>query len=79
MTPRTQHVAVLIIEEMLERAWSPFDLSARSGIEPIELGALFAGERRLDAAMARGLAGAFGTSAEFWLNLDRADHELRRS
>lgn len=82
MKPRARHAAEAIeaiMEEPIERAWATPDLIDRSGIHPIDLGALFAGARRVVTAMAEGLARASGTSAECWLSLDRADSVPRSS
>lgn len=66
-------VQVHIADEMEARGWSLFDLSCMSGLalETIIV-PLMDHHVRLDTIMAIRLALAFGTTPEFWRNLDAA-------
>lgn len=79
MKPCTR-VGDYIVEEMQARGLSPLDLAGLSGINPIVLGAVIAGEERVSLEIAEGLARAFGTSVDYWLRLQIAydEWEVRR-
>lgn len=75
----TFHVGEYIADELAERGWTVRELAERMGGNPainelsVEL-ALHVRDPRafVGPKMADGLARAFGTSAQLWLNLDRA-------
>jgi len=58
-------------EESEIRRWSMGELEERSGLELTDLLDALTG-RPITEHIAAGLARAFGTSAELWLNLDAA-------
>lgn len=80
-------VGEFIADELEARGWTPRDLAERMGGEvdvnelTIELH-IACGESHPDAYMgqetADGLARAFGTSAELWMNLDAAYRSWRK-
>ena len=59
-----------ILEELEERNWSKGDLADIMGRPPQLVSALLKGTRKITLETAKDLAAAFGTSAEFWVNLD---------
>jgi HTH-type transcriptional regulator / antitoxin HigA len=59
-----------IREELEARGWSQSDLAEILGRPPRLVSELIGGKRALTPETARGLAQAFGTSAELWLNLE---------
>lgn len=59
-----------IREELEERGWSQADLARVIGRDESNLSKLIAGKMSLTPAMARDLSAAFGTSAEYWMNLE---------
>lgn len=78
------HPGVYLLEEMEARGWSVRDVAERMGGQELVINELLVeqiigetymlpndAECELDPETAAKLARAFGTSAEFWLNLDR--------
>lgn len=65
-------VARIIVRELEARLWTPLEVVERGHLDPIEFGALLAGEQRMTPELADGLARAFGTSVEFWSRLGAA-------
>lgn len=61
-----------IREELDARGWSQADLAAILGRPPRLISELVAGKRAVTPETAKGLAQAFGTSAELWMNLESA-------
>ncbi len=59
-------------EELEARGWSQADLAEILGRSEGLVSDIVAGKRGISPETARGLAAAFGTSAEFWMNLDAA-------
>ncbi len=59
-----------IREELEARGWSQQDLAEILGRPPRLVSELIGGKRALTPETAKGLAQAFGTSAEFWMNLE---------
>ncbi len=57
-----------IREEMEAREWSQLDLADILGVRPPALSKLLAGTTKVTALIAEKLSGAFGTSAELWMN-----------
>jgi HTH-type transcriptional regulator/antitoxin HigA len=61
-----------IKDELEERGWTQLDLAEILG-RPLQLvSEIILGKRGISPETARGLAEAFGTSAQLWLNLDAA-------
>lgn len=63
---RATHPLKILIEELKARDWTAEEFSSRSGLSKEQL------QRqpfRIDQEFAEGFAKAFGTSVEFWLNL----------
>ena len=59
-------------DELTERGWTQGDLAAILG-RPVSLvNGIIMGKRGISAKTAHGLAAAFGTSPEYWMNLDVA-------
>ena len=64
-------------DELEARGWTPDDL-AKAMRRPVAAVNLIINDRRgITLEIANELAGAFGTSSEFWLKLDRA-YRLRK-
>ncbi|MFZ2492263.1 MAG: helix-turn-helix domain-containing protein [Thermoanaerobaculia bacterium] len=57
-------------DEMEERGWSQVDLAEVLGKPTAAVNELVLGKREITPATARSLAEAFGTSAQYWLNLE---------
>lgn len=64
-------------EELDARGWSQADFAEIMGRPPATVSDLILGKRSISPEIARGLAAALGTSAEFWMNLDTA-YQLSR-
>ena len=64
-------------DELEARGWTQADLAEIMGRPPSMIAQLVAGKRGITPETARGLSAAFGTSAEFWMNLD-AIYQLSR-
>jgi HTH-type transcriptional regulator/antitoxin HigA len=61
-----------IREELEERGWTQADLAKIMGRPASALNLIIAGKKGITAETAKELASAFGTSADFWLNLENA-------
>jgi len=61
-----------IMEELEERGWSQRDLAAIMGVQPSIVNGIIKGARPISLDLARNLAAAFGTSAQYWVNMDTA-------
>ena len=61
-----------IREELETRGWTQGDLAAITGRPPQMISLLLKGNKIVTPETARDLAAAFGTSPQFWLNLDNA-------
>jgi HTH-type transcriptional regulator/antitoxin HigA len=59
-----------IREELEARGWSQADLAERLGLPLRLISELVAGERAVTPETARGLAQAFESSPELWMNLE---------
>lgn len=57
-------------EELEARGWSQTELAEILGRPPRLINEIIAGKRAITPETAKGLAAAFGTSAEFWMNLE---------
>lgn len=62
---------VLVRETMKARGMTADDLSARTFLRPEAVAGILSGQLRIAGPTARLLAGAFGTSADMWLNAQR--------
>src|SRR5436190_21832091 len=75
--PRTAiHPGEHLAEELRELGVSPTELAARIAVPADRVAAVIDGRRRITADTALRLGHWFGTSAEFWLNLQKL-YELR--
>ena len=59
-----------IREELGERGWTQVDLADILGRPPQVVNEIVAGKRSVTPETAKGLADAFGTSAQLWMNLE---------
>lgn len=66
-----------IREELDERGWTQVDLADILGRPPQVVNEIVAGKRSITPETAKGLADAFGTSAQLWMNLE-ASYQLSR-
>lgn len=64
-------------EELEAREWSQQELADILGRPPRLVSELMSGKRAVTPETARGLADAFGTSAEYWMNLE-SQYQLSR-
>ena len=60
-----------IVDELKVRGWSVSELALRSILSLDEVEEIIAGTRRIGVGLACHIAGAFGTTAKFWLALER--------
>jgi HTH-type transcriptional regulator/antitoxin HigA len=65
-------------DELEARGWSQADLAEILGRTERTVSEIVTGKRSLTTEMARGLADAFGTAPQFWMNLEVA-YQLSRS
>src|SRR4051812_37965534 len=61
-----------IRDELEARGWTQQDLAQILGRPLVAVNQIIGGKRGITPETAQGLAAAFGTSAEFWLNLASA-------
>lgn len=61
-----------ISEELEERGWSQADLAEILGKTPATVNQIIKVKRRITPEVAEGLSAAFGTTAEYWTNLETA-------
>lgn len=70
--PRTPiHPGEVLADELAETGLSAAALARLLGVPPNRVSQLIAGKRNLTADTALRLARYFGTSAEFWMNLQK--------
>jgi HTH-type transcriptional regulator / antitoxin HigA len=62
----------VIKEELEERGWSQRDLAAIMGVQPSIVSGIIKGTKSVSLDLARNLAAAFGTSAQYWVNMETA-------
>jgi len=67
----------IIREEIEARGWSQVEFAEILGRPPRLVSELIAGKRAITPETAKGLAAAFGTSAQLWLNLE-SSYQLSR-
>lgn len=63
---------IFIKEELDARSWTAAPMAEALGCPMITANEIITGKRRITPPTARALASAFGTSAEYWLNLEAA-------
>ncbi len=69
----------ILAEEFLEpMGLSHRELARRMGVNPARVNEIVRGKRSITADTALRLAGALGTSARFWMNL-QTNHDLARA
>jgi len=68
----------LLREELEERGWTQGDLAEILGVSQRLVSEIATGKRTITRETARRLGAAFGTSAQFWLNLESA-YQLARA
>lgn len=81
MTPTNPEAFIpgeYISEELKARGWSQLDLAEILGRPPQAVNEIIKGKRAITPDTARGLASAFGTSAQLWMNLQSA-YDLART
>jgi HTH-type transcriptional regulator/antitoxin HigA len=61
-----------VMEELEERGWSQRDLAAIMGVQPSVVNGIVKGTKPISLDLAQNLAAAFGTSAQYWINMDTA-------
>ena len=61
-----------LAEELEARGWSQTELAEILGRPPRLVNEIIAGKRAITPETAKGLSAAFGTSPEFWMNLETA-------
>lgn len=61
-----------IKEELEKRGWTQRDLADVMGVQPSIVSALVKGTKPISLDLARNLSAAFGTTAQFWVNMDTA-------
>jgi antitoxin HigA-1 len=66
------HPGELLAEELTEIDVVPADLARQIGVPPNRISQIMAGKRGISADTALRLGRWFGTSPEFWLNLQNA-------
>ena len=72
------HPGVFIRDELEERGWTQADLAEIVGRSTRQVSDVLRGKGSVTPEMACVLAGAFGTSAEIWVNLQSA-YDLNRA
>lgn len=60
-----------VTAELDSRGWTLMDLADRSGVEYVKLREAINELCPMDSQVTRGLAKAFGTSEELWINLGK--------
>jgi addiction module HigA family antidote len=66
------HPGEFLHEELAERGLSQSRLAAHIGVTPGVINLICNGRRGISPEMAKKLGAALGTSAEFWMNLQRS-------
>lgn len=78
MTECSPHPGVYLRELLIWHAISPEELARRTEIPPGAIVELTAARRPIDRRISQGLAGYFGNSAQFWLDLQARFDERQR-
>jgi HTH-type transcriptional regulator/antitoxin HigA len=66
------HPGEFIKDELEARGWSQLDLAEILGRDAILINQLIKGKRSITPETAKGLGDAFGTGAQYWMNLESA-------
>ena len=66
-------VGEYIADELAARKWSNSGLASRTGMSRGKIADIIAGKRKILARDAEAIGRAFGTSAELWLRLQKAE------
>jgi len=74
-SPEVFHPGELVADELEARGWSLADLAKAARLSAGYLNEVVAGKRSVTPETARGLAKAFGTDAQIWMNLENAYQE----
>lgn len=61
-----------IRDEIEARGWTQQDLASFMGRSLVTVSKIITGKQSITARAAKGLAEAFGTSAEYWMSLEAA-------
>lgn len=72
------HPSVFLQEEIAARGWSVKTVGEKSGLGRPNIEALMAKKRGINLLMAHGLAIAFDTSRDVWLNLQKQWDDFNR-
>lgn len=64
-----------IMEELIARGWSTHDLADEAVVDYFELQDVIDGNIPISEPIAAGIAKAFGTSVELWLNLGKENRQ----
>lgn len=67
---RTLGIEYFIREQMEYRDWDNSDMSEKSGIDSLELTSLLENGKHLSIETAKTLVNVFGSSYQYWMNLD---------
>ena len=65
------HPSEIIIDELEARGWSCADFASKMGIGKTDVFLLLSGHITVNDYVAGKLSRAFGTSKEFWLNIQK--------
>lgn len=71
----TFHPGVFLEEELEARGWTCSDLADIMGRSARDISLIINGERGISPETAIGLGEAFGTSSEYWMNLETSYHK----
>jgi plasmid maintenance system antidote protein VapI len=72
---RTLGIEYFIREQMKYRDWDNCDMSEKSGIDSLELNSLLEIRKHLTNDTAKALANVFGSSYQYWMNLDSKSNQ----
>lgn len=72
------HPGEFLRDELEARGWTQADLAEILGRPLKTVNEVIVGKKAITPETARGLAAAFGTSAQFWMNLESA-YQLHRA
>ena len=72
MSENSFHPGIFLQELLIWRQIEPAELAAKTGIEESAIVDITQQRRGIDEAISRDLAGYFGNSARFWMNLQQS-------
>ena len=70
LSARVTSPGQILTMELAERGWTQNDLAEIMGLPALELSEVVTGKKQITPDIALEFGAAFGTSAEFWLNLE---------